>query len=75
MDAAIQGQGVGRALLAAAEARARAAGCSSLRGAMSLNAVSLLCARGLPAFAAGRRGLLSAGLRVPVTWMEKALRG
>ena len=39
VDAAAQGQGVGRATLAAVEARAQAAGCARLRGAMSLNAV------------------------------------
>jgi hypothetical protein len=37
--AAIQGQGLGRASLAALEARARTAGCSRIRGAISLNAV------------------------------------
>ena len=73
VDAALQGQGVGRALLAAVEARARAAGCARLRGAMSLNAVPFYAHVGfLPA--GGPARLLSAGLRVPVTWMEKSLR-
>ena len=73
VDAAIQGQGVGRALLAAVEARARATGCWRLRGAMSLNAVSFYAKAGFqPCDGPGR--LLSAGLRVPVTWMEKSLR-
>jgi putative acetyltransferase len=73
VDAAVQGQGVGRALLAAVEARARAAGCLRLRGAMSLNAVPFYVQAGfLPC--AGPARLLSAGLRVPVTWMEKSLR-
>ena len=74
VDAAAQGQGVGRALLAAVEARARAAGCSRLRGAMSLNASRSMRRPGfLPC--GGPTRLLSAGLRVPVTWMEKSLRG
>jgi GNAT superfamily N-acetyltransferase len=73
VDAAAQGQGVGRALLAAVEARARAAGCARLRGAMSLNAVPFYAHAGfLPC--GGPARLLSAGLRVPVTWMEKSLR-
>jgi putative acetyltransferase len=72
VDAALQGQGVGRALLAAVEARARAAGCSHLRGAMSLNAVAFyeragFASRGGPAL------LRSADIRVPVMWMEKRL--
>ena len=54
VDAALQGQGVGRALLAAVEARARAAGCSRLRGAMSLNAVPFYAQAGfLPCRRAG----------------------
>ena len=73
VDAAVQGQGVGRALLAAVEARARAAGCASLRGAMSLNAVPFYAHAGFVP-AGGPARLLSAGIRVPVTWMEKALR-
>ena len=74
VDAALHGQGVGRALLAAVEARARAAGCSRLRGAMSLNAVSFYAQAGFVP-AGGPSRLLSAGLRVPVTWMEKSLQG
>jgi putative acetyltransferase len=74
VDAAVQGQGVGRALLAAVEARARAAGCARLRGAMSLNAGSFYAQAGFRP-SGGPTRLLSAGLRVPVTWMEKSLRG
>ena len=73
VDAAIQGQGVGRLLLAAAEARAVAAGCSRLRGAMSLNAVSFYAQAGYRP-CGGPARLLTGGLRVPVTWMEKSLR-
>ena len=73
VDAALQGQGIGYGLLAAVEARARAAGCARLRGAMSLNAVPFYAHAGfLPC--GGPARLLSAGLRVPVTWMEKSLR-
>ena len=73
VDAGLQGQGVGRALLAAVEERARAAGCSRLRGAMSRNAVPFYAQAGfVPCSGPGR--LLSAGLPVPVTWMEKSLR-
>ena len=74
VDAATQGQGVGRALLAAVEDRARAAGCARLRGAMSLNAVAFYAHAGFRP-CGGPMRLLSAGLRVPVTWMEKSLRG
>jgi len=73
VDADIQGQGVGRALLAAAEASAGAAGCARLRGAMSLNAVPFYAHAGFVP-CGGPARLLSAGLRVPVTWMEKSLR-
>ena len=73
VDAASQGQGIGRALLSSVEARARAAGCARLRGAMSLNAVAFYSQAGFSP--RGRQGWLrSAGLRVPVTWMEKSLR-
>jgi GNAT superfamily N-acetyltransferase len=73
VDAATQGQGVGRVLLAAAEARAREAGCSRLRGAMSLNAVPFYAQAGYRP-SGGPARLLTGGLRVPVTWMEKSLR-
>ena len=73
VDAATQGQGVGRALLAAVEERARAAGCSRLRGAMSINAVPFYARAGY-LLRGGPAWLRSAGLRVPVRWMEKSLR-
>ena len=73
VDAAMQGQGVGRAMLAAVEARAQAAGCARLRGAMSLNAVSFY-AHAVFVPCGGPTRLHSAGLNVPVTWMEKSLR-
>ena len=73
VDADLPGHGVGRALLAAVEDRARAAGCSRLRGAMSRNAVPFYARAGFVP-CSGPARLLSAGLRVPVTWMEKSLR-
>jgi len=73
VDAALQRQGVGRALLATVEARARAAGCGRLRGAMSLNAVPFYLQAGFRP-RAGPTRLLNAGVRVPVAWMEKTLR-
>ena len=73
VDAAVQGQGLGSALLAAVEARARAAGCSRLRGAMSLNAVRFYARAGFVA-CGGPERLHSTGVRVPVLWMEKSLR-
>jgi GNAT superfamily N-acetyltransferase len=74
VDAAVQGQGVGRALLAAVEALAGAAGCARLRGAMSLNAVPFYAQAGFAPRGRTTR-LQSAGITVPVQWMEKALRG
>jgi GNAT superfamily N-acetyltransferase len=72
VDAAVQGRGLGRALLAAVEARARAAGCPRIRGAMSLNAVSFYARAGFRP--RGRpEQLHSAGISVPVVWMEKSL--
>jgi putative acetyltransferase len=73
VNAALQGQGIGCALLAAAEARARAAKCSRLRGAMSLNAVRFYARAGFVP-CGGPEPLQSAGVRVPVLWMEKSLR-
>jgi putative acetyltransferase len=73
VDASIQGQGLGRVLLAAVEAPARAAGCSRLRGAMSLNAVPFYRQAGFRP-RGGRTRLHSGGISVPVEWMEKSLR-
>ena len=72
VDAAVQGQGLGGALLAAVEARARAAGCSRLRGAMALNAVRFYARAGFVA-RGGEERLVCDGVRVPVQWMEKSL--
>jgi putative acetyltransferase len=73
VDAGFQGQGVGRALLGAIEARARAAGCERLSGAMSLNAVEFYRRAG---FRPRREPLrLQEGpIWVPVLWMDKPLR-
>jgi GNAT superfamily N-acetyltransferase len=73
VDAGLQGRGIGRALLAAVETRARAAGCSRLRGAMSLNAVPFYASVGFRA-RGGQARLRSADVQVPVVWMEKSLR-
>jgi putative acetyltransferase len=73
VDAAVQGRGLGRSLLAAVEERARAAGCSRLRGAMSLNAVSFYAAAGFRS-RGGRARLRTFDVEVPVVWMEKSLR-
>jgi len=72
VDGAIQGRGVGRALLSAVETRARAEGCSRIRGAMSLNAVSFYAAAGYRP-RVGPSRLRSALADVPVVWMEKSL--
>jgi len=72
VDAAHQGQGLGAALLAAVETRARAAGCARLRGAMSLNAVPFYTRAGFHP-GAGPSRLRSADVSVPVVWMEKSL--
>ena len=73
VDPAIQGRGLGRALLAGVEARARAAGCARICGAMSLNAVPFYERAGfLPADGPAR--LYGGGVRVPVVWMEKPLQ-
>ena len=74
VDGELQGQGVGRALLAASEERARAAGCPRLSGAMSLNAVEFYRRAGFRA--RGRpRGLPGFPIWVPVLWMDKPLGG
>ena len=48
-------------------------GCSCLRGAMSLNALRFYARAGFVR-RGGQPRLRSAGLHVPVTWMEKSLR-
>jgi putative acetyltransferase len=70
--AGLQHQGVGRALLAAVETRARAAGCTRLGGAMSLNAAPFYAGAGFREVAGPER-LLTVGVRVPVVRMEKRL--
>src|SRR3954465_14711742 len=70
VDAAFQGRGVGRALLAAVEARARAAGCTRLGGAMSLNAVPFYPRAGFRPMGEPER-LRSAEVWVPVLRMRK----
>jgi GNAT superfamily N-acetyltransferase len=72
VDAAVQGRGLGRAMLAAVEARARAGGCARLGGAMSLNAVPFYRRAGFRP-RGGPDRLRSAEVQVPVQWMEKAL--
>jgi len=73
VGAAFQGQGVGRVLLSTIEARARAAGCTRLGGAMSLNAVPFYAGAGFRPVGGPER-LLTAGVRVPIVRMEKRLR-
>jgi GNAT superfamily N-acetyltransferase len=70
---AYQGQGLGRVLLEHVEARARAAGCRQLGGAMSLNAVPFYTRAGYRQIDGPER-LLTAGVRVPVVRMAKSLR-
>jgi putative acetyltransferase len=72
VDGALQGQGVGRALLAAVEARARAAGCRSLGGAMSLNAVPFYTSAGFRP-QPGVDRLRTSALPVPVVRMVKPI--
>jgi GNAT superfamily N-acetyltransferase len=72
VDVGFQGQGVGRALLAAVESRARAAHCERLCGAMSLNAVEFYRRAGFRARGEPQR-LPRVPTRVPVLWMEKRL--
>jgi GNAT superfamily N-acetyltransferase len=72
VDAGFQRQGVGHALLAAIESRARAAHCQRLCGAMSLNAVGFYRRAGFRA-RGGPEGLRGAPTWVPVLWMDKLL--
>jgi GNAT superfamily N-acetyltransferase len=73
VDEGLQGQGVGRALLAEVERLARATGCTRVAGAMSLNAVPFYTKAGYRRHPGPER-LLTAGIRVPVVRMHKLLR-
>ncbi len=73
VDAAYQQSGVGRALLAEIEQRARRRGRSRLHGAMSLNAVSFYLQAGFRP-SGGPEQLTSTDISVPVVRMEKNLR-
>jgi GNAT superfamily N-acetyltransferase len=73
VDAEYQQRGLGRALLADTEARARNRGGVRLHGAMSLNAVSFYLQAGFRP-CAGPERLVSASISIPVQRMEKDLR-
>jgi GNAT superfamily N-acetyltransferase len=72
VDAELQGQGIGRALLSVVESHARAAGCPQLGGAMSLNAVSFYRRAGFRV-QVGPQKIHGAYAPVPVQWMVKTL--
>jgi putative acetyltransferase len=72
VDAALQGHGVGRALLADVEARAAGRGCARVHGAMSLNAVPFYERCGFRACGAAEP-LASNRVPVPIVRMEKRL--
>lgn len=72
VDAGRQHHGVGRALLAAVETRARARGARRLHGAMSLNAVSFYLQAGFRP-CRGPERLMSAQVAIPIVRMEKNL--
>ena len=73
VDSDRQQRGLGTELLAAVEARALAQGCTSLNGAMSLNAVPFYHRAGFRPWAGPER-LTTAGVHVPVVRMRKDLR-
>ena len=73
VNGASQGQGIGRALLVGrGSARPRGRVLAPSRSDVAERR-RVLCAGGLSALGGPAR-LLSSGLRVPVTWMEKSLR-
>ena len=72
VDARLHGRGVGSALLAHVEGRARARGCELLRGSMALNAVRFYLRAGFRP-CAGPERLIGRAIWVPVVRMEKAL--
>jgi putative acetyltransferase len=73
VDAGYQKRGVGRALLADIENRAKRHGADRLHGAMSLNAVAFYLRAGFRP-CGGPERLVSASILVPVLRMEKDLR-
>ncbi len=73
VDGDRQQRGVGSELLAVVEARALKRGCTSLNGAMSLNAVPFYQRAGFQP-CAGPERLTTAGVHVPVVRMRKDLR-
>jgi GNAT superfamily N-acetyltransferase len=73
VDAGHQQRGVGRALLADIEDRARTGGGTRMHGAMSLNAVSFYLQAGFRP-CCGPERLRSARVSIPVQRMEKDLR-
>jgi GNAT superfamily N-acetyltransferase len=73
VDAPLQMQGVGRALLADIEQRAAARGNTRVHGAMSLNAVPFYTRAGFRP-CAGPDRLAAADVAVPIVRMEKWLR-
>jgi len=73
VDGDRQQRGLGSQLLAVVEAHALAHGCTSLNGAMSLNAVPFYRRAGFRP-SAGPERLTTAGVHVPVVRMRKDLR-
>jgi GNAT superfamily N-acetyltransferase len=72
VDARDQHRGVGRALLAEIETRARRHGLARLHGAMSLNAVPFYRRAGFRPIAGVER-LISSRIAIPIQRMEKLL--
>jgi putative acetyltransferase len=73
VDGTSQQRGVGSALLAEVEGRARRRGATRLHGAMSLNAIPFYARAGFRPCPGAER-LIAAGVSVPVLRMEKTLR-
>jgi putative acetyltransferase len=72
VDAALQGRGLGRALLASVEARVRVAESDFIFGAMSLNAVPFYQRAGFRA-RGGPERIRGIQAWLPVLWMDKRL--
>lgn len=73
VEARLQNRGVGSALLAHVEIRARLHGCTVLQGAMALNAVQFYLRWGFRP-CAGPVRLVGRGMFIPVLRMEKVLK-